>query len=54
MKVINVQTGKEHNIDQKTFDTWVQGGIRLKVIEVPKPEAIKKKELENEALRVEE
>jgi len=53
MKVINVQTGKEHNIDQKTFDAWFAAGITLKVIEVQKPNAIKEKELKPEAAKVE-
>ena len=52
MKVINVQTGKEHNIDQKTFDEWTQAGISLKVLEVEKPKAIKEKELKREADKV--
>lgn len=49
MKVINVQTGKEHNIDQKTFDEWTQAGISLKVIEVQKPNAIKNKEIKSDS-----
>ncbi|MFZ1786712.1 MAG: hypothetical protein WAT92_00310 [Saprospiraceae bacterium] len=48
MKVVNLLTNKEHNIDQKTFDSWTGVGARLKVIEVTKPTAIvtKEKELE--------
>lgn len=46
MKVVNTQTNKEHNIDKETFDLWTQSGIRLKVIEVEKPKAIKEKELQ--------
>ena len=44
MKVRNVITNKEHNIDQKTFDEWTKSGARLRVIEVEKPKAIKEKE----------
>ncbi len=54
MKVINVQTGKEHNIDQKTFDAWTSAGILVKVLEVQKPTAIKEKELKPEAVKVDE
>lgn len=54
MKVINVQTGKEHNIDQKIFDAWVSAGIVLKVLEVQKPTAIKEKELKPESGKVDE
>ena len=46
MKVRNVITNKEHNIDQKTFDEWTKSGARLRVIEVEKPKAIKEKELQ--------
>ncbi len=46
MKVLNIQTNKEHNIDKETFDLWTQSGIRLKVIEIEKPKAIKEKELQ--------
>lgn len=46
MKVVNTQTNKEHNIDKETYDLWTQSGIRLKVIEVEKPKAIKEKELQ--------
>ena len=45
MKVRNVITNKEHNIDQKTFDEWTKAGAQLRVIEVEKPKAIKEKEL---------
>jgi len=45
MKVVNTQTNKEHNIDKETFDLWTKSGIRLKVIEIEKPKAIKEKEL---------
>ena len=45
MKVINQNTGKEHNIDQSTFDLWTSAKIPLKIIEVEKPKAIKDKEL---------
>ena len=37
---------KEHNIDPKTFDTWINAGIPLKVVEVEKPKAIVEKELQ--------
>jgi len=46
MKVLNIQTNKEHNIDKETFDLWTKSGIRLKVIEIEKPKAIKEKELQ--------
>ena len=50
MKVRNVITNKEHNIDQKTFDEWTKSGAQLRVIEVEieveKPKAIKEKELQ--------
>ena len=46
MKVVNTQTNKEHNIDKETFDLWTKSGIRLKVIEIEKPKAIKEKELQ--------
>jgi len=52
MKVINVQTGKEHNIDQKTFDEWTQAGIALRVVEVQKPTAIKNKEIKSDSEEV--
>ena len=45
MKVRNVITNKEHNIDQKTFDEWAKAGAQLRVIEIEKPKAIKEKEL---------
>jgi len=53
MKVKNITTGKEHNIDQKTYDEWVKAGILLRVIEVTKPAAIKEKELEAKGPKVE-
>jgi hypothetical protein len=48
MKVLNRNTGKEHNIDQKTFDTWIDAGIPIKIIEVEKPKAIVEKELQKD------
>lgn len=44
MKVINKKTGKEHNIDAKTLESWQKAGIPMKVVEVEKPNAIKEKE----------
>ncbi len=46
MKVLNRNTDKEHNIDQKTFDAWIYADIPLKIIEVEKPKAIVEKELQ--------
>ena len=45
MKVLNQNTGKEHNINQETFDLWSKAKIPLKIIEVEKPKAIVDKEL---------
>ena len=45
MKVRNVVTNKEHNVDQKTFDEWTKSGAQLRAMEVEKPKAIKEKEL---------
>lgn len=44
MKVINKKTGKEHNIDAKTLESWQKAGISVKVVELEKPTAIKEKE----------
>lgn len=44
IKVINIKTGREHNINEKTLELWQSAGIPFKVVDIKKPEAIEKKE----------